>query len=350
MAMIPRVNTRSPFFVQNVSSADAFCHIYIWFGSLSSVPATPTISLTKTATDGAATFEIGELMRDYIYQDSTYTSGTAWARVDTGDNVLVGGNLVVTDSDLLLINEGFELHSAGLQTAYNLDSSLALGINSLVTTLYIPEGETMKLPIYGNGRAGNVCTYQIWLDGVAGAIVPVAGSEFNNSQFTHINVPFNATQVQVVVGATTKTYTVSNGACSKYDAKKLTFVNAKGVKQDMYFNMKSSEKMSISSDTYSRSLIDYRNLSIGNELHQSKKRINNASINYVLNTDFVEEAYSDVMTELLLSEYVYLTQNGATTPVNVTDTSLERKTHLNDKLIQFTVNIEAGAQYINQIR
>ena len=102
--------------------------------------------------------------------------------------------------------------------------------------------------------------------------------------------------------------------------------------------------------TFDRSIIDYRALSIGNDVHQSQKRVMNAGIVYTLNTDFLEEAYSDVFVELMLSETVYLTQNGVTRPVNVTDNSLVKKTHVNDGLIQFEINVKSGTQYINQIR
>jgi hypothetical protein len=321
--------------------------VYIWSGSISSVPGTAQYELQKIPTSGAATFEISELIRDYIVQDSSYTSGAVWVRVDIGDNV---APFTVADSHLMLASEGFELHSNGLQTAYNLDTSLEVAINDNISTLYIPIGSTLKLPVYGNSRAGNTCTYQIYNTGVPGAVTSIASSEASSGQFNYISVPDSTSKVVINLGGSDITYLVDNGACSKYDTKKLTFVNQKGAKQDLFFHMKSKETISVQSDTFDRSLIDYRALSIGNDVHQTQKRVMNAGIVYTLNTDFVEEAYSEVMTELLLSEYVYLTQNGVTQPVNVLTNSLTRKSHVNDGLIQFEIEVKSGSQYMNQIR
>lgn len=345
--MYPKLNTRSPWFIQRVTEEAAFCNVYVWSGISTSVPSTPQYELTKIPTSGASTFEIAELVRDYITQDSSYSSGAVWVRVDIGDNV---APFTVTDSHLLLANEGYDLHSNGLQTAYNLDTSLEVALNNNVSTLYIPQGSTMKLPIYGNSRAGNTCTYQIYDTGVPGAVVSIPSSESSTAQFNYISIPDSTSKVIINLGGADITYLVDNGACSKYDTKKLTFVNQKGAKQDLFFSMKSKETISVESDTFDRSLIDYRALSIGNDVHQTQKRVKNAGIVYTLNTDFVEEAYSDVMTELLLSEYVYLTQNGVTQPVNVQTNSLTRKSHVNDGLIQFEIEVKSGSQYINQIR
>lgn len=345
--MYPKMNTRSPWFIQRITDEAAFCNVYVWTGTSGNVPATPQYELTKIPTSGGATFEIAELVRDFIVQDSSYSSGGVWVRVDVGDNI---APFTVEDSHLLFASEGYELHRNGLQTANNTDDSLDVAINDNITTLYIPEGETLKLPIYGNSRAGNTCTYRIFNTGVPGAVQTVAASETNTSQFNYISVPSNTSKIEIDLGAGAVTYLVENGACSKYDTKKLTFVNQKGAKQDIYFSMKSKETISVETSTFDRSIIDYRALSIGNDVHQSQKRVMNAGIVYTLNTDFLEEAYSDVFVELMLSETVYLTQNGVTRPVNVTDNSLVKKTHVNDGLIQFEINVKSGTQYINQIR
>ena len=347
MAMYPKLNSRSPWFVQRVTEQVAFCKVYVWNGEATSAGSTPQYTLTKIPSQGAATFEVAELIRDYIEQDSNYSSGAVWCRVDIGDNV---APFTVTESHLMLANEGYEIHSNGLQTAYNLDSSLDVAINSDITTLYIPEGSTMQLPVYGNSRAGNTCTYQIYNTGVAGAIQSIGASEAATAQYNYIPVPSNTSKVVINLGGSDITYLVDNGACSKYDTKKITFINQKGAHQDLFFHMRSKETISVESTTFDRSLIDYRALSIGNDVHQTQKKVINAGVTFTLNTDFVEEAYSDVFTELMLSEYVFLTQNGVTQPVNITDSSLERKTHVNDGLIQFEINVKSGSQYVNQIR
>jgi len=62
------------------------------------------------------------------------------------------------------------------------------------------------------------------------------------------------------------------------------------------------------------------------------------------------------MQDILLSEYVWIYTSGNTSltegdyrPVNVVSNSLVWKSSLNDKLIQYTLEVEDANDYINNI-
>ena len=60
---------------------------------------------------------------------------------------------------------------------------------------------------------------------------------------------------------------------------------------------------------------------------------------------------NETFKELLVSEYVYLTDSsGSRYPVNLKDSSLTYKTGLNDKLINYTMSFEKSFSYINNVR
>tara|TARA_R110001632_G_scaffold56844_1_gene139084 strand:- start:692 stop:943 length:252 start_codon:yes stop_codon:yes gene_type:complete len=72
-----------------------------------------------------------------------------------------------------------------------------------------------------------------------------------------------------------------------------------------------------------------------------------------LNTGFVSEDYSEVMEQLLMSEYVLMVFNRTTTrsgveydisqeqrAVNIQTNSLRLQKHINDKTINYTIDIE----------
>ena len=62
------------------------------------------------------------------------------------------------------------------------------------------------------------------------------------------------------------------------------------------------------------------------------------------------EAYNEVMEDILLSEYVWITYGGVTyNPVTVTSSSLTFKTSLNNNLIQYTLEVEQSNDIINNI-
>ena len=61
------------------------------------------------------------------------------------------------------------------------------------------------------------------------------------------------------------------------------------------------------------------------------------------------EAYNDVMQDLLLSEYVWLYLNSDWQPVTVTKSSLLKKTSVNDRLIQYTIEVQESNDIINNV-
>ena len=131
----------------------------------------------------------------------------------------------------------------------------------------------------------------------------------------------------------------------------LTFVNKLGAKQDLYFEMKSTQKVSAKSNDFRRNTLDYADLTANSLKHTTKKRVSDSIESFKLNTGFLTENNALAIEELLVSEYVWLTQADSTViPVNVTDNSVTRKNHLNDKLIQYTINVEASAPYLNNYR
>ena len=65
------------------------------------------------------------------------------------------------------------------------------------------------------------------------------------------------------------------------------------------------------------------------------------------------EAYNEVIEDILLSEYVWIkyntTDGSKTRPVIVNTSSLTKKTSVNDKLIQYTLEVEEANDIINNI-
>ena len=69
-----------------------------------------------------------------------------------------------------------------------------------------------------------------------------------------------------------------------------------------------------------------------------------------LNTGFYPESYNEVFRQLGLSEEVWIKYEGQTLPITVTTSSLNYKTSINDKLINYTIDVEFAFNKINNIR
>jgi hypothetical protein len=84
--------------------------------------------------------------------------------------------------------------------------------------------------------------------------------------------------------------------------------------------------------------------------HQAKVLTKNGSEKLSLNTGFYPEIYNDIFKEVQLSEDVWITINNQVLPINVESSGVEYKTQLNDKLINYTVDVSFAFDTINNIR
>ena len=69
-----------------------------------------------------------------------------------------------------------------------------------------------------------------------------------------------------------------------------------------------------------------------------------------LSTGFYPEEYNEVFKQMQLSQECWIEINNQTLPINISDSSFNYKTHLNDKLINYTIEIEFAFDTINNIR
>ena len=300
-------------------------------------PTEATYTLTKSPENGKTTFEIAELIRDYIEQTTTKSSGTIWADVKLFDNLQMNRHYY------FLGTEGYIDNTEGLQTYLNAPSNETFMQSN--ATVLIPEGQSLEIPV--NAQYNSF--YTITTGGVEGSAVYFSNLDDNSTQVEYITVNSTDEVVKLYVDSVvTEEITIQETECSKYADHLLMFVNKYGSKQDFYVNMKSTERFKIKDDGFSRSVIDYSTLSVNNGIHSYKRRVLESKESYTLNTPFLDEENVEAFEELLLSEYVWLKKEGESyIPVVVKDMSMTRKTHLNDKLIQYTVEVESANHLVN---
>ncbi len=138
--------------------------------------------------------------------------------------------------------------------------------------------------------------------------------------------------------------------CNKYENVRLTFVNKFGALQDIHFSAKTTESMTGKGSSYNSINFDYDNLSNNYGSHSVRDFNKNATVRHTLNTDYLHESYSEVFRQLIVSEEVWMEHKGNVKPVNVTTNSLQKKTHANNGLVQFTISVKESHSLINNIR
>jgi len=308
----------------------------------SDIPSTATYTLVKEPVKNKSTFEISQLVRDYITQNRFANSGAVWLEIKITDIIQLPKYYRV------LCTEGYIDNTEPLQTYLSAtDNPTLMQTNSTVIRTF--NDTTLNIPVYAQEGATYTLTNT---SGTVSTQRPIGDSDLSEQQIDYLQVEDDTAKVKLYVDSVLiHEINIQDSECSKFDKNVLFFVNKFGAKQSFAVDMLSKESFSAKDYGYKRDVIDYNTLSIDNGVHAYRRRVLETTESYTLNTPFLDEENSKVFEELVLSEYVWLNKpNGVFLPVTVKDTRMKRKTHLNDKLIQYTIKVESANNLINNHR
>lgn len=168
-----------------------------------------------------------------------------------------------------------------------------------------------------------------------------------------LNFSSNVTRIEVLGLSSggsivnTKVLNVETIEECKYEPKEVHFVNRYGVEETFWFFKKNMKSITVEKETFRPNIAtSYSN---GSLLHQYQDYNVNGREKIVLNTGFVNESFSENIKQLMLSEKVWMYDNGIKRPMNVSTTEMELRTHVNDKLINYTVEFEFSNDIINNV-
>lgn len=320
-------------------------NLYVYDGTVGSYSASDLkYTLNKNVITGQSNIilEIAELVRDYI-------------TINFNDDYVCNAKWVT--AVVYYFNENGESFTTNNPQSFNyiaLDgygyfedgTNPELSRNALITSnnIYLPEGTAGKLPIFAEG-VGKVT--------IDSTDTEITDSGNSNQKVQYITIPADSSSVKVYDTDDTsllKTITITNVCEPKYTAYKITFVNKYGVYQDLYTFKKSTESFDVTSETYKANIIDSSTATYATNKTQRQLYNVNAKTSLSLNTGFIAEDMNSTIEELFLSENVFIRYEGKTLPIIPKSKSLQLKTSLNDKLINYTIDFEFGFNKINNIR
>lgn len=391
--MATKINVRSPYFIKvsdsNLDSATM--RLYIWYLSLSN-PEGLRYTLVKQAATGenSVVFEISELVRDYLDVDVR-----SYAGITTTDSVLSSYiTRISSDSGTYEGSDCLSTITQALSTASVtqsvwvraeidlIDSSGTIfdtqtlsynavdgytnwedGINAELSrtllqsnkTIYVPTGEDVRIPVYSDF----VRQVKFYYNGSLVDTVSMTSSDFAKDQIIYATTSFTVDTAEViafpsgspVVQATLNIYYLDE---CKYTPHKITFVNKFGALQDIWFFKRSNESMTTTAQKYKANVLDLNLLEYSVQQHQHKQFFKQGTESIVLNTGYIVEDFNSAIEQLLLSEQVWITKtiDGSETvlPVNPKTETIQYKTRVNDKLINYVMEFEYAFDKVNNIK
>lgn len=314
--MAYNIGVRSPYFVTFGSASGERFQLTI------TINGVLRYTLVKVQPDSAS-FEISELVRDYIdisyngtmpLDPSDESSGYS-AEVSLGYKIWANPEGTGTPTQTGITLQAFD--------AYKYFSDSDFATYNLPSTAILLSSKTIWLP---QNTAG---TFYYTVDTVL-----FKGSISTNG---------------ISAGAAGETITIKRYDCSRYEPIKLVFINRFGMPQELWFFGKTIENSSFSSDNYKSA-----NITAGGTYnryeHQYKKLDVKGQTSYTINTAFVSEDYNESIKELLLSEQVWMHIGGVVRPINVNSSSVAYRTSLNDKLVEYTMEVSQASDLISNVR
>ena len=320
-------------------------------------PLVSTYNLSKAVVQvGQSTinFDVHKLINDHVKNNYTsvglsgaFTTSlldSVWVYIDAKIN-LAGVEQYQTNQVLLAI-DGFKYHT---EIEKFLTIGFYPGVLSSITNHIIYNDS--DYPLY-------FITENLTTITVNGTVIPFTFSQdYSNQKIGYINIKnyigsstsFTAVFDYVFDDVFNDTYTHNftiKDEC-KFPLMNCIFKNKFGVWQTIPFNKLSKKMQDFTNESYNGLISNYGTYAIN---QHTKQTFNvNGKEKVTVNTDFIPEEYNLLFTELMLSEFIYLEENGEVLPVNLVKNSFEKKTKLNNKLIQYSMDFEYSFNLLNNI-
>jgi hypothetical protein len=133
----------------------------------------------------------------------------------------------------------------------------------------------------------------------------------------------------------------------RYTPMTIDFINKFGGWQREFFFKASQELLDVNSTTYNLMMSDIYPMT----LSEGQRAVfnNNGIRKYIMNTGWVDESYGETMQELLLSERVIWVDSNKRIPVKVNTKSINKQKNINNKTINYSIEIELAFDVINSV-
>jgi len=374
-----RIKLRSPYYFQvtdedaTYTLATATIEIQAITGSATGLPSAPVLyTLTKSAIGDNVTFEVSELVRDYITTefDGTYDNEPLWVNVsatakDASNNavtIALNGGLASTSPSLLsLAFDGYTLFEEGIN--YTTDAPVFItdrvDTPTSEVTIYRPSDKVIRIPVNVDNTDGDNAGwfFKLIRPDTTETQTSVSNSSNTSDQIYYINVGTEFNKIELweqgsgmSLDSLRYTVHIEEMDCNKYDAIKVTFYNRWGALQDLFFTAKHTQSITTKGEEYKSNLIDFSTLSYSTTRHQAQTFQKQGKEKITLNTGNVNEDYNEWIKELMLSEKVWMTKDSTVYPIKVTSSNFRERTSVNDKVFNYTIEAEYAFDKVQNIR
>ena len=309
---------RSPYFVTITTAGHLSAQLAL------TIDGTLRYTILKNAISNRTVFEIATLVRDYFVENFVGTTVIA-------DTLAI--SYVVTTYTAVDGGGSGTPQTAVTHTGFNGYGKFGQGVNY--------ELPTSQDPTYVGDCGGDGIIYLP--DNTAGKLI--GWTDDSTPVLQVFSIGTSATSIDTPA----RTFNIERVCNPKYTNVKCVYLNRYGMWQEFYFFLKNVESFSTKKEQFKRNIFREATTAYGLFRHQTKVFDKNARTKVLLNTHYIDECYNEVIQDIMLSEYVYIYFDSSWRNVNISTSSLTFKTSVNDRLIQYTLEVEYANEVINTI-
>jgi hypothetical protein len=329
--------------------------VYVWSGT-TSIPLTPIVTINRLPDQfggGAAWIDIHKIVTQYITTEFL-VNGTYKPNIGNGvkrvavkcQGFWTGGSTSVITSNLSLATRGYAYTEEGFNVGVSksvFTDKTAVYVTSETTNAYLWYDASVITSITCGSATvtpNAVTTSDQVFQGIEIKQLMTAGGVWG----VNANITFVKAGDDVVMP-------VVFDCQNKYGQQDVLFLNRYGVYDSYLFNGVSRMTYAVTSEQYSQPIFKQANLAqawtYGVQI--ATPYLQNSTEVMTVNTDWIPEADVPIVEQIFYSTNVLILSGNNVLSTRVIDTAFEFKKRTNEKLIQYTIQLEYNQPKINKI-
>ena len=369
---------------------NAKLELYIYGGASDNIPEYPEYTITKSpiGDEQTVTFEISELIKDYIdiefdgnYDNIKQTKWVFYRVTRTYDNENTDSytrlNLAFRGYGEITDGINPELSKGLLISNTVINNQCGEPINVPIYTFskdddgatevqYKADGSSLKTSVLGNASLFTIAQSINVAPSINDVITIDKTASLTSQSDSNVSeglAPADSDEVEFTISdGTTQSIKIECIDECKNIPNKISFLNKFGVIQDIWFFARKKDSISTERESYKKSTLKTDGTAVNYNIsdHQNVYLENQGREQITMNTGFIHESYGEVIKQLMVSEFVYIHDKFRSSPsnasydlavpVNVVTGSLDIKTRRYDKLINYELQFDMDSELIQSVR
>ena len=357
-ANVDLILTRSPHYINipytETTTTGVSVSLKFWTGDLSVVPGTVNYQLTKTRPTidfPQDDINISYLANDFLEPKTNFSQAATVEIVNSETEDAVWLNYVATYID----DQAAVADIEGTFVCVNGYGEYLEGVNPTPSTQLLTNASIRKI------QRGNVIVIPFVNRGV---ITDITVSTENTEINTTVNPSASTESTEYIQYVSIRTadiltdsiitVTTNNNETlvfqlideCRFEPKHILFKNKNGVFDVVNLFKKSNESLNVNREKFVNNYLE--NGTYDTSRHQIKYKNIQGQKGFVANSGYINEAENTLYEEMLASDQVYLWDTNLT-PINVSTSSIQFKTRINDTLVNYEIEFEYAFNYIQNV-